>query len=201
MKLLSVLLCTLLLISCVSSRGARGGGGYRGGSRSSSRTSSRTSTASRGTRYYSRASYSRSTVLTYMSLWAYSRIGYSRASYYRYNQADPEYCVYCLASQSNDSCVDSSKTVCLQSSDCYYMSYTAAANNTALIEKGCLYEKYGDDGCAAKVKECKDAGNANCTCAHCSDPYCNSAGRAISPILGLIIAGICSYLLARLGSF
>ena len=36
-----------------------------------------------------RASYSRSTVLTYMTLFAFSGYGYNRASYYRYNKDTP----------------------------------------------------------------------------------------------------------------
>ncbi|KAL5250627.1 hypothetical protein ACHWQZ_G016380 [Mnemiopsis leidyi] len=198
MKLVTGLLCTLLLITCVQSRGARGGGS-RGGSYRSSRSSSSVRTT-RGTKYYSRTSYSRSTVLTYMTLFAYSRIGYSRASYYRYNQDSPEYCVYCNATMTNDTCVEKSKTVCMQSSDCYYMTFMNGSdtNATSLLTKGCLYESYGLAGCEEKERLCREAGNSNCSCTACSDPYCNGASRVTVSLFGLVLAGIFGHFIARL---
>lgn len=197
MKLLLVLLCTLLLVVYVESKGARGGG-----ARSSSRSSSSRSTSSskRGSRYYSRSSYSRSTVLTYMTLFAFSGYGYNRASYYRYSKDTPEYCVYCNATMSNDTCTETFKTVCTQSSDCYYMSFKDPDNSTAapLIQKGCLYESYGQDGCAAQEASCTAAGHVNCTCNFCTEPFCNGASHVTNSVVGLVVAGIVSVLLAKL---
>jgi len=200
MKLSLVLLCTLLLVVYVESKGARGGGARSSSRSSNSRSSSRsTASSKRGSRYYSGASYSRSTVLTYMTLFAFSGYGYNRASYYRYNKDTPEYCVYCNATMSNDTCTETFKTVCKQSSDCFYMSFKDPANSTAapLIQKGCLYESYGQDGCAAQEASCAAAGNVNCTCNFCTEPFCNRAGHVTYSVAGLVVAVIFSFFLAR----
>eukprot|EP00116_Pleurobrachia_bachei_P003670 sb/3463932/ len=109
-----LLLVLALVVSCVI--GARGGS-RSSGSRSSRSSSSRSSSTTR----YSRSRYSSSTILTYMLLSSSTRTSYNRASYHRYEE--PEYCLYCNASMSNETCLDVTKTVCQQSSDCFHMTY------------------------------------------------------------------------------
>jgi len=175
--------CTLLLVLftlyVVQCRGSSGGAGSGGGKGSTSSSRKR------------RSSYNNVAVLAASTLLIGSSMRYNSASYYRYtNKNSPELCVACNGTASNATCL-AQKTVCYQSSDCYYLTYNDG--NSSLTSMGCLYEPYGSAGCEAETSACTDSGYDNCTCSFCEKGFCNS--RSYSPTLSVmsllaLIAGL-----------
>lgn len=140
------------------------------GSYRSSRSSSSSRRRSSRTRRASSSVIAGSTILIGTDYY-----GYGAATYRRYDDADPEYCVACNRSTTNDTC-EAEKLLCQQSSDCYTLAYTEGngSTNASFVDKGCLYDPYGADGCAEQLEDCEDEGNDECVCYYCETGYCNS---------------------------